>query len=100
MFARIATFEGSPDEIRAMAEGINEQSGDGPPEGVDAKEFLLLEAREGGRLSMITLFETEEALLQGDAVLNGMSPPEDLSVRRIDAGLYRVAAQMRSSGVA
>jgi len=78
MYARVARWEGADAaameataaEIRAQAE-----SGDGPPPGVPAKEFLLLHDTAAGTAIAITLFETEEDYRQGDETLNSMSPP-------------------------
>ncbi len=95
MFARVATFEGDREQLGQMVEEIRRDSGSGPPEGVPAKEFLLLSARETGKLVAIALFETEDDLRQGDSTLNEMSPPEDLgSVSRSNVELFEVAARM------
>lgn len=76
MYARVATFDGgSPDQIREMVQGIQEQSESGPPEGVPATGFLLLHQADKGKVIAIGLFETEEDLEQGDATLNSMDPP-------------------------
>ena len=95
MFARVATFEGEREQLSQMVDEIRRDSESGPPEGVPAKEFLLLSARETGKLVAIALFESEGDLRQGDATLNEMSPPEDLgSVSRISVELFEVAARM------
>lgn len=95
MFARVATFEGEREQLSRMVDEIRRDSESGPPEGVPAKEFLLLSARETGKLVAIALFESEGDLRQGDATLNEMSPPEDLgSVSRISVELFEVAARM------
>ena len=51
MYARVATFEGDPDQIKQVAETIGKESESGPPEGVPGKEFVLLTGRETARWS-------------------------------------------------
>jgi hypothetical protein len=97
MFARVATFEGDQAQIRQMTETIRRDSDAGPPEGVPAKEFLLLTGRDSGKMLAIVLFETEDELRQGDATLNEMSPPSDLgTVARRSVELFEVAAHERA----
>jgi hypothetical protein len=99
MYARVVRFEGgdaeaieqSASQIRADAE-----SGDGPPEGVPAKQFLLLNDKEGGRSMAIMLFETEADYAQGDATLNEMSPPGEGMGRRVAVEKYEVGAQLNA----
>lgn len=90
MFARVATFQVDPDQMTRMAEEIGE--GD-PPEGLPAKELLLLAGRESGKMVAIVFFETEDDLRQGDATLNEMSPPEDSGASRSGVEMYEVAAR-------
>jgi hypothetical protein len=97
VFARVATFEGDPAQIAQMAEAISRDSGSGPPEGVPAKELLLLTGRDSGKLMAIVLFATEDDLRQGDATLNKMSPPPDAStVARSKVEMFEVAAHRRA----
>lgn len=92
MYARVARFEGGDAEaIRATAEEIRRQAGDGPPEGVPATGFLMLIDPDGGRSIGISFFETEEDLRTGDAALNAMSPPDDRIGRRASVESYEVA---------
>ena len=96
MFARVATFEGDQADIRQMADGIRHSAESGPPEGVPAKEVLVLTGRDSGKLVAIVLFETEDDLRQGDATLNQMSPPEDAAtVARRDVEMFDVAVHQR-----
>jgi hypothetical protein len=68
----VATFEGNQAQIAQMAEAVGHEPG--PPEGVPAKEVLVLTGRENAKLVAIVVFETEEDLRQGDATFNQMSP--------------------------
>lgn len=97
MFARVATFEGDQAEITQMAEAIRRDSESGPPEGVPAKEFLLLTGRDSGKAVGIVLFETEDDLRQGDATLNEMSPPAELgTLARRSVEMFEVAVRQRA----
>lgn len=75
MYARVATFEGEQEQMRKVAERVREQTESGPPEGVPAKEFLLLTGRDSGKALAIALFDSEDDLRKGDEALNAMSPP-------------------------
>jgi len=96
MYARVARWEGADAETldRTAAE-IRGRADSGPPEGVPAKEFLLLNDGASGRSMAITLFETEEDLRAGDAVLNDMSPPDDGLGSRTSVENYEVAVDVR-----
>lgn len=75
MHARVATFEiADPSKLDAEIEEMRRQSGDGPPEGVPAKEFMMMVDRDTGTIMAVTLFETEADLRKGDETLNQMSP--------------------------
>lgn len=95
MYARVARWEGADAETldRTAAE-IRSQSDDGPPEGVPAKQFLLLHDNENGRAVAITLFETEDDYRQGDETLNSMSPPGSGMGQRVSVEKYEVAVQL------
>jgi hypothetical protein len=96
MFARVATFEGDHAQISQMADAIDRDSQSGPPEGVPAKELLVLAGRDSGKLMAIVLFETEDDLRQGDATLNQMSPPSDATtIARSSVEMFEVAARRR-----
>ena len=71
MWARVARFEGDPTDIDARLEKLRPllDSGAIPPELADAR-FLLLVDRESGGMLGVTLFESEEAMREGDAVMN------------------------------
>jgi hypothetical protein len=95
MYARVARWEGAEAEMLELtAAEIRSQSEAGPPEGVPAKKFLLLNDTEGGRSVAITLFETEEDYREGDATLNSMSPPADGMGQRVSVEKYEVAVDL------
>jgi hypothetical protein len=62
---------------------------------VPAKGFLLLIDPDGGKTMAISLFETEEDLRAGDAVLNEMSPPDDGFGERASVDSYEVGVDVR-----
>jgi hypothetical protein len=97
MYARVAVFEGAdPSEVDKNIEEIRRESESGPPEGLPAKEFLMLVDREKGKVLGITLFATEEDLRAGDATLNAMSPPVSGGMgRRTGVEMYEVPIQMK-----
>jgi hypothetical protein len=50
MYARVAVFEGAdPGRIDENLAGIRQRSESGPPEGVPAKQFLVLADRNSAR---------------------------------------------------
>ena len=81
--------------MRTSADEINSQAASGPPEGVPEKAFLMLIDPDGGKTLAISLFETEEDLRAGDAVLNEMSPPDDGFGQRTAVETYEVAVDVR-----
>jgi hypothetical protein len=81
--------------MRSSADEINAQAASGPPEGVPAKAFLMLIDPDGGKTLAISLFETEDDLRAGDAVLNEMSPPDDGFGQRTAVETYEVAVDVR-----
>jgi hypothetical protein len=99
MYARVASWEGvdaetltqTAAEIRERAEAET-----GPPEGVPAKEFLLLSDRENGRTLAVTLFETEDDYRQGDETLNSMSPPGGGMGQRVSVDQYKVEVRVEA----
>jgi hypothetical protein len=97
MYARVVRFEGGDaDVIERTAAEIRERAESGPPEGVPAKQFLLLNDGESGRSMGITLFETEDDYRQGDETLNSMDPPGDGMGRRVSVEKYEVGVQVES----
>lgn len=97
MYARVVQWKGADAEsLRASAAEIKAQAeaGDGPPPGVPAKEFLLLQDPEGGRAIAIMLFENEEDYRQGDETLNSMSPPGGGMGERASVDRYELAVHV------
>jgi hypothetical protein len=97
MHARVATFEGEQSQLQKAVESIREQSQSGPPEGVPATEFLVLQGRDTGKVLAITFFESEDDLRQGDETLNAMSPPQGAEGmgKRTSVEKFDVAIQMK-----
>jgi hypothetical protein len=96
MYARVARWESADgDAQRRAAEEIKSRAAEGPPEGVPAKGFLLLIAPDDGRTLAISLFETEDDLRAGDAVLNDMSPPDEGFGPRAAVERYEVVVDER-----
>jgi hypothetical protein len=81
--------------MRRSAERINSEASSGPPEGVPAKAFLMLIDPDGGKSLAISLFETEDDMRAGDAVLNDMTPPDDGFGKRTSVDSYEVAVDVR-----
>jgi hypothetical protein len=97
MYARVARWEGADAEtLEQTAANIREQADAGPPEGVPAKQFLLLNDVGSGRSMAITLFETEDDYRQGDETLNAMNPPGGGMGQRVSVEKYEVAAQLEA----
>lgn len=94
MYARVVRWEGAEAEaMKRSAEEIGSQAESGPPEGVPAKGFLLLQDPQGGKVMAITLFESEDDYRQGDETLNSMNPPEDGFGSRAGVDKYEVAVE-------
>jgi hypothetical protein len=97
MLARVVRLEGADAEsIESAAAAIRADSDDGPPEGVPAKEMMLLTDVDGGRTMAIMLFETAEDYAQGDATLESMSPPGDGMGKRTAVERYEVAVRLEA----
>jgi hypothetical protein len=71
MWARVARFEGDPEDVAARVQRLRSavDGGSLPPELADAK-FLLLVDRESGGMLGVTLFDSEEAMRKGDEAMN------------------------------
>jgi hypothetical protein len=97
VFARVARWEGAEAEtLEGSAAEIRSQSEAGPPEGVPAKQFLLLHDTAAGKALAITLFETEDDYRQGDETLNSMSPPGGGMGQRVSVEKFEVAVQLEA----
>ena len=97
MYARVTRFEGGEAEaLRRAAKEVNDSAASGPPPGVPAVGFMMLIDPDSGRSMGIALFETEEALRQGDAALNAMSPSDTGAGKRSSVEIYEVGADLRA----
>jgi hypothetical protein len=94
MYARVATFEGDPNEADRAIEFVREQQeSDSPPPGLEnAKGMMMLIDRQNGRGLGITLYETEEDMRRGDEALDAMNPPSG-GGRRVSVDFYEVPVQ-------
>jgi hypothetical protein len=92
MHARIATFESDPAKVDDAISMVRAQveSGEAPP-GLEGAKMLMLVNRETGKGVGITLFESEEAMRQGDEALNAMNPGG--TERRTSVEFYEVPVQ-------
>ena len=95
MLARVTTWEGaSADDIRSAAEEMRENIKAGPPEGMRSAGITMLIDPEGGSVMIIGLFETDEDLAAGEAVLKEMNPPAGMGEMPSKV-IYEVAAEAR-----
>ena len=89
--ARVVVFEGvTKDRLEEMK---GEMQGSEPPEGLPAKEFVVLHDPEAEQSLVILFFETEDDYRRGDEMLNAM-PAGDTPGRRASVTKYDVAIRM------
>lgn len=71
MWARVARFEGDPADVDARLERLRSalDAGTFASELAKAKLLMLVDRESGGMLG-VTLFESEEAMREADAVMN------------------------------
>lgn len=93
MWARVARFEGDPENVDAAIEEARNfaASGDVPPDLVGAKMLILVDRQSGARLMMAT-FETEAAMRKGDAAMNAGNPAH--AGRRTSVEFYEVSGEI------
>ena len=89
--ARVVTFEGV-DKAR-MDQMRQEMQGQERPEGVPAKEIVVLHDAEAEKSVVILFFDSEDDYRQGDEALNAM-PTGDTPGRRTSVTKYEVAMRM------
>lgn len=70
MWARVARFDGDPADVDARIARLRPMLESGLPPGLEGANFLLLVDRDSGSAIGLALFDTEEALRRGDAVMN------------------------------
>ena len=89
MLARAVTF----DEVsKERIEGLRQEiEGGTPPEGLNAKEMILLHDPDGEKSLALVFFDSEEDYQRGDEILGGMdtsdTPGRRTSVTRYDVAL-------------
>ena len=89
--ARVVLFDGVSTD--RMAEMQREMEGSERPEGVPAKEIVVLHDPEGEKSLVILFFENDDDYQRGDAALNAM-PAGDTPGRRASVTKYQVAFRM------
>ena len=89
--ARVVSFDGvTNDRIEEMRGEMRDGQ---PPEGLPAKEIIVLHDGEGEQALVILFFETEDDYRRGDEVLNAM-PAGDTPGQRASVTKYDVAVRM------
>jgi hypothetical protein len=89
-FARVVTFEGvGKDRIEEMRKDMD---GD-PPEGLPAKEIIVLHDSDAEKAVVIVFFDNEDDYRKGDEVLNAM-PTGDTPGTRTSVAKYEVPIRM------
>ena len=90
--ARVVTFDGvTPDRIQEMQSELRDSPE--PPEGVPAKEIIVLHDPAAEKSLVMLFFDSEEDYARGDAALNAM-PAGDTPGQRTSVTKYEVAARM------
>ena len=93
MLARVVTFDGvSSDRMNELRQEM--ESGE-PPEGLEAKELLVLHDPEAEKSLVVVFFENEDDYKVGDATLNAM-PTDDTPGSRTSVTKYDVAIRMQA----
>ena len=89
-FARVVTFQGvGKDRVEEMRKDM---AGD-PPEGLPAKEIIVLHDPDAEKSVVIVFFDNEDDYRQGDEVLNAM-PSGDTPGQRTSVAKYEVPIRM------
>lgn len=89
--ARVVSFDGvNSDRIEEMRREMSEGE---PPEGLPAKEIVVLHDPEGQKSLVILFFDSEEDYKRGDETLNAM-PTDDTPGQRTSVARYDVAIRM------
>jgi hypothetical protein len=89
--ARVVTFAGVDSD--RMAEMQKEMEGSERPEGVPAKEMIVLHDPENDTSLVVLFFDNEDDYRQGDAALSAM-PASDTPGQRTSVTKYNVAFRM------
>jgi hypothetical protein len=89
--ARVVSFDGvSRDRVREME---SEMQGSEPPEGLPAKEIIVLHDADAEKSVVIVFFDNEEDYQRGDEILSAM-PAGDTPGQRTAVAKYDVAIRM------
>ena len=89
--ARVVSFDGvTRDRIREME---SEMQGSEPPEGLPAKEIIVLHDADADKSVVIVFFDSEEDYQRGDEILSAM-PAGDTPGQRTAVARYEVAVRM------
>ena len=89
--ARVVVFEGVTND--RLEEMKGEMQGNEPPEGLPAKEIIVLHDGEAEKSLVIVFFDTEDDYRLGDETLNAM-PAGETPGRRASVTKYDVAIRM------
>ena len=89
--ARVVSFDGVTSD--RMQEMRSEMEGSQPPEGVPAKEIIVLHDADAEKSVVILFFDSEEDYRQGDEALSAM-PAGDTPGQRTGVAKYEVAMRM------
>jgi hypothetical protein len=93
-YTRVADFEADEEAIDKFVAMV--KSDPTPPEGVPATGITVLANRADRHMRVVVFFDTEEALQAGNAILDQMNPPDDLTVRRTNVDLFEVLVQQQA----
>jgi hypothetical protein len=89
--ARVVSFDGvTADRIREMEGEMRDSE---PPEGLPAKEIIVLHDPDAEKSLVIVFFENEEDYRRGDETLSAM-PAGDTPGQRTGVARYDVAIRM------
>ena len=89
--ARVVSFDGVTQErIQEMQSEMRDSE---PPEGLPAKEIVVLHDPDAEKSLVILFFDSEEDYRQGDETLNAM-PAGDTPGQRSGVAKYNVAVRM------
>jgi hypothetical protein len=89
--ARVVSFDGvTADRIRQMEGEMRDSE---PPEGLPAKEIIVLHDADAEKSLVIVFFDSEEDYRRGDEALSAM-PAGDTPGQRTGVARYDVAIRM------
>jgi len=89
--ARVVSFDGvTKDRIEEMKREMTDGE---PPEGLPAKEVVVLHDADAEKSLVIVFFDTEDDYRRGDEVLSAM-PAGDTPGQRASVSRYDVAVRM------